>query len=149
MALIAGVFLSFSDFIMRRLAQAPGTAGPTSMVVINRTVFHSIFMVLFIGLLVVSVALAQLALWQLNGIALSLVLAGSLSYGLCVFAVAGLGSVPMSNRLSTMSGSMEETAIYWLDFVQLWTRLNNIRSAVSAIAAIAWLIVANQLRCNS
>ena len=27
MALIAGVFLGFSDFIMRGLAQAPGTAG--------------------------------------------------------------------------------------------------------------------------
>ena len=149
MALIAGVFLSFSDSIMRGLAQAPGKAGPSSMVVINRTVFHSIFMVLFFGLLAVSVALALLALWQLDGIALSLVLASSLSYGLGIFAVTGLGSVPMNNRLGTMSGSIEQTAIYWLDFVQLWTQLNNIRSSVSAIAAIAWLIAANQLRCNS
>ena len=149
MALIAGVFLSFSDFIMRGLAQAPGTAGPTSMVVINRTVFHSIFMVLFIGLLALSVALALLALWHLDGIAMSLVLAGSFSYGLGVFAVTGFGNVPMNNRLGAMSGSKEETAIYWLDYVQRWTRLNNIRSAASSIAAIAWLIAANQLRCNS
>ena len=149
MALIAGVFLSFSDFIMRGLAQAAGTEGPAAMVGINRTVYHSIFMVLFIGLLAVSVALALLAFWQVDGIALSLVLAGSLSYSLGVFAVTGLGNVLMNNRLDAMSGSMEQTAIYWLDFVQLWTRLNNIRSAVSAIAAIAWLIVANQFRCNS
>ena len=45
MALIAGVFLSFSDFIMRGLAQAAGTEGPAAMVGINRTVYHSIFMV--------------------------------------------------------------------------------------------------------
>ena len=50
MALITGVFLSFSDFIMRGLVQAAGTEGPAAMVGINRTVYHSIFMVLFIGL---------------------------------------------------------------------------------------------------
>ena len=115
------------------------------MVAINWTVNHSTFMVLFIGLLAVSVALALLALWQVDGIALSLVLAGSLSYSLGVFAVTGLGNVPMNNRLDAMSGSMEQTTIYWLDYVQRWTRLNNIRSAASAFAAIAWLIAANQL----
>ena len=145
MALIAGVFLSFSDFIMRGLAQAPGTTGATAMVGINRTVYQSIFIVLFISLLAVSVALALLAFWQVDGIALSLVLAGSLSYSLGVFAVTGLRNVPMNNRLDAMSGSMEQTTIYWLYYVQRWTRLNNIRSAASAFAAIAWLIAVNQL----
>ena len=137
MALIANVFLSFSDFVMRGLALAPGTAGPNAMVAINWTVNHSTFMVLFIGLLAVPVALALWALGQVDGIALSLVLAGSLSYSLGVFAVTGLGNVLMNNRLDAMSGSMEQTAIYWLDYVQRWTRLSNIRSAASAFAAIA------------
>jgi uncharacterized membrane protein len=117
MALIANVFLSFSDFVMRGLALAPGTAGPNAMVAINWTVNHSTFMVLFIGLLAVPVALALWALGQVDGIALSLVLAGSLSYSLGVFAVTGLGNVLMNNRLDAMSGSMEQTAIYWLDYV--------------------------------
>ena len=137
MALIANVFLSFSDFVMRGLALAPGTAGPNAMVAINWTVNHSTFMVLFIGLLAVPVALALWALGQVDGIALSLVLAGSLSYSLGVFAVTGIGNVLMNNRLDAMSGSMEQTAIYWLDYVQRWTRLSNIRSAASAFAAIA------------
>ena len=145
MALIANVFLRFSDFVMRGMALAPGTAGPNAMVAINWTVNHPTFMVLFIGLLALSVALALLALWHLDGIAMSLVLAGSFSYGLGVFAVTGLGNVPMNNRLGAMSGSMEQTAIYWFDYVQRWTRLNNIRFAASAFAAIAWLIAANQL----
>ena len=145
MALIANVFLSFSDFVMRGLALAPGTAGPNAMVAINWTVNHSTFMVLFIGLLAVPVALALWALGQVDGIALSLVLARSLSYSLGVFAVTGLGNVPMNNRLDAMSGSMEQTAIYWFDYVQRCTRLNNIRFAASAFAAIAWLIAANQL----
>ena len=145
MALIAGVFLSFSDFIMRGLAQARGTAGPAAMVGINRAVYQSIFMVLFVGLLAVSVALALFAFWQVDGVASFLVLAGSLSYGLGVFAVSGLGNVPLNNRLDALSGSMEQTAPYWSDYARRWTRLNNIRSAASAFAAIAWLLAANQI----
>lgn len=145
MALIAGVFLSFSDFIMRGLAQAPGTAGPAAMVGINRAVYRSIFMVLFVVLLAVSVALALFAFWQADSIAVFLVLAGSLSYGLGVFAITGLGNVPMNNRLDALSGTMEQTELYWSDYERRWTRLNNIRSAASAFAAIAWLIAANQI----
>lgn len=145
MALIAGVFLSFSDFIMRGLAQARGTVGPAAMVGINRAIYRSIFMVLFVGLLAVSAALALFAFWQLDGIALLLVIAGSLSYGLGVFAVTGLGNVPMNNRLDALSGNMEQTALYWSDYERRWTRLNNIRSAASAFAAIAWLLAANQI----
>ena len=145
MALIAGVFLSFSDFIMRGLAQARGTVGPAAMVGINRAIYRSIFMVLFVGLLAVSAALALFAFWQLDGIALLLVIAGSLSYGLGVFAVTGLGNVPMNNRLDALSGNMEQTELYWSDYERRWTRLNNIRSAASAFAAIAWLLAANQI----
>ena len=90
MALIAGVFLSFSDFIMRGLAQARGTVGPAAMVGINRAIYRSIFMVLFVGLLAVSAALALFAFWQVDGIALLLLLAGSHSYGLGVLPLLGL-----------------------------------------------------------
>ena len=145
MALIAGVFLSFSDFIMRGLIQARDTAGPAAMVGINRAVYRSIFMVLFVGLLAVSAALALFAFWHVDGVALFLILAGSLSYGLGVFAVTGLANVQMNNRLDALSGSMEQTAAYWSDYARRWTRLNNIRSAASAFAAIAWLIAANQI----
>jgi len=50
MALISGVFLSFSDFVMRGLAQAPGTAVATGMIGLNRTGYKSCFLELFMGL---------------------------------------------------------------------------------------------------
>ena len=124
MALIAGVFLSFSDFIMiRGLAQARGTVGPAAMVSINRAVYRSIFMVLFIGLLAVSAALALFAFWHADGVALFLILAGSLGLaGLGVFAVTGLANVQINNRLDALSGNMEQTAAYWSDYARRWTR---------------------------
>lgn len=39
-ALIAGVFLAFSDFIMRSLALTSGASGVGTMQVINREVFR-------------------------------------------------------------------------------------------------------------
>ena len=143
MALISGVFLSFSDFVMRGLARAPATAGAAAMVGLNRTVYQSIFMVLFMGLLPGSVALALLALWQMDGPALFLVLAGALSYLLGVFVVTVIGNVPMNKRLDAMSGRIGELAIYWPEYAQRWTRVNHIRAAASALAAFSWLIAAN------
>ena len=57
-ALIGGVFLAFSDFIMRSLARTSGTGGVEAMQVINREVFRWVFMVLFIGLAPFSIGLA-------------------------------------------------------------------------------------------
>lgn len=141
MALISGVFLSFSDFVMRGLAQAPGTAGAAGMIGLNRNVYKSIFMVLFLG----SIALALSALWQLDGAALYFVLAGTLSYLFGVFAVTGFGNVPMNNRLNATSGRAKDMVSYWPEYLRRWTRLNHIRTSASAFAALFWLMAANLL----
>ena len=145
MALISGVFLSFSDFVMKGLAQAPGTAGAAGMIGLNRTVYKSIFMVLFMGLLLGAIALALSALWQLDGAALYFVLAGTLSYLFGVFAVTGFGTVPMNNRLDATSGRAKDMASYWPEYLRRWTRLNHIRTSASAFAALFWLMAANLL----
>ena len=53
-ALVAGVFLTFSDFVMRSLAGAKTAAGIESMQVINREVYRSVFIVLLLGMAAVS-----------------------------------------------------------------------------------------------
>ena len=57
-ALVAGVFLAFSDFIMRALAHTGGVGGVEAMQVINREVFRWIFVALFIGLAPLSLLIA-------------------------------------------------------------------------------------------
>ena len=47
-AALAGVFLAFSDFIMRSLARTSGTGGIEAMQIINREVFRWVFMTLFL-----------------------------------------------------------------------------------------------------
>ena len=50
-AVVGGVFLSFSDFIMRGLALARPAGGIEAMQQINRTVLRSIFLTAFVLLL--------------------------------------------------------------------------------------------------
>mgnify|MGYP005988891713 FL=1 len=143
MALVAGVFLGFSDFIMRGLLQAPAFQGAAGMVGLNRTVYRSVFMVLLIGFVPVSGALGVVALWQLEGAARALTLTGGVAYLIGVLAVTGMGNVPMNTRLDAMDGKPSETATYWPRYVQRWTRLNHLRTAGSAVAALCWLAAAH------
>lgn len=48
--LVAGVFQSFSDFVMRGLIFAEPVGGAQSMQMINRTVMRSVFIILLLGL---------------------------------------------------------------------------------------------------
>lgn len=141
-ALVAGVFLSFSDFIMRGLAQASSSQGAAGMVGLNRTVYRSVFMVLLLGLVPVSCALGLLAAWQLQGAARVLTLVGAVVYLIGVLAVTGMGNVPMNNRLDAMDGQLRETADYWPRYAQRWTQLNHARTAGSTLTAICWLAAA-------
>ena len=68
-ALVAGVFLAFSDFIMRSLAITNGSGGVEAMQAINREVFRWIFMALFLGMAPVSLAIAGYAWVGLHGAA--------------------------------------------------------------------------------
>ena len=141
-ALVAGVFLGFSDFIMRGLAQAPASQGAAGMIGLNRTVYRSVFMVLLLGLVPVSGALGLLAVWQLQGAAQVLTLGGAAVYLIGVLAVNGMGNVPMNKHLDALDGQLRETSDYWPHYAQRWTQLNHARTAGSALAAVCWLAAA-------
>lgn len=145
MALIAGVFLSFSDFVMRGLVQASSGGGAAGMVGLNRTVYKSAFMVLLMGFLPVSIALAIFSILQIEGAAMVFVVAGSGVYVLGVMAVTGLGNVPMNQRLDDLSDRATEMKAYWVEYAVRWTRLNHVRTASSTFTALSWLIAANMI----
>ncbi|EAQ02315.1 hypothetical protein OB2597_19571 [Pseudooceanicola batsensis HTCC2597] len=142
MALVAGVFLSFSDFVMRGLVLAPGTGGAAGMIGLNRTVYRSVFMVLLMGFLPGSLALSLLTLWQSGGAAPALVAAGGLVYFLGVVGITGVGNVPMNKRLETLEGDARGLADYWPRYARRWTGLNHLRTGAAVLAALLWLTAA-------
>lgn len=140
-ALVAGVFLTFSDFVMKALIAAEPAGGIEVMQRLNRTVFRSVFLALFIALAPVSIGLAIYAIVALAGPAAAWSVAAAVIYVPGVFLVTAFGNVPMNQRLDGMDHRSAEAADYWRAYGRVWTRWNHVR-AVGSVATAACFLMA-------
>jgi len=138
--LVAGVFLAFSDFIMKSLATMPPTSGALAMQVINREVYGSIFLTLFMILAGLSLALGGYAAYWIEAASSPWLLAASGIYLLGVFFVTAAFNVPRNKRLDGLKRTSPEGVNYWARYQVSWTRLNHIRTVSSAAASVCFLI---------
>jgi len=135
-ALVGGVFLAFSDFIMRALSVTSGHGGAEAMQVINREVFRWVFMTLFLGLAAVSLSLIVYAVLGLTGPTATLVGSAGLVYLIGCFGVTVAFNVPMNEALARMDPSQEATRAYWTGtYLPRWTFWNTVRTIACALAA--------------
>ena len=138
-ALVAGVFLTFSDFVMRALVRAEPAAGIEAMQMINREVYRSVFMTLLMGLALVSVLLGVVGVSFVGGqVALWLVAAAGF-YLVGVMAVTARGNVPMSHSLDQMENRSSHAYSYWSIYTRDWTRWNHLRWITALAASVCYL----------
>lgn len=139
-AFVGGVFLAFSDFIMRSLAKTGGAGGIKAMQTINREVFRWVFMALFLGMAVVSVFLLIYGTINFSGGPDLFIISGALVYLVGCFAVTAFLNVPMNEALANMDFSSEVTRDYWNGtYLPRWTKWNTVRTMACAIAAVMML----------
>jgi uncharacterized membrane protein len=135
-ALVGGVFLAFSDFIMRSLSRTGGTGGVEAMQVINREVFRWVFMALFLGMAALSLVIAGYAMTCLSGPPGTLILAAGIVYLVGCFAVTVMFNVPMNEALAGMDLSEDATRTYWTGtYLPRWTFWNTVRTLACGLAA--------------
>lgn len=135
-ALVGGVFLAFSDFIMRSLAYTHGVAGVEAMQIINREVFRWVFMALFLGMAAVSLLIVGYAWTNLAGVPGTLILLAGLVYLIGCFAVTVFFNVPMNEALAGMDLSVEATREYWTStYLPRWTAWNTVRTVACSVSA--------------
>ncbi len=145
-AVVGGVFLTFSDFVMRSLARADAATGTEVMQVINREVFRSVFIVLFLGMSALSPFLIGYAYLHLAGPASTLIVAGGAIYLVGVSVVTSAFNVPMNNRLAARDHSSSEAASYWKTrYLPDWTFWNSVRAIASVTSAICYLFAVSIL----
>lgn len=138
-ALIAGIFLAFSNFVMKALAGIAPPSGIAAMQSINVVVLNPGFLGLFMGTALACAVLFIYAVlhWQAPG---GLYLAaGSLCYVLGTFGVTMAFNVPRNNVLARLEPSGPEAAGFWRDYVSGWTMWNHVRT-IAALAAAALLV---------
>jgi uncharacterized membrane protein len=138
--LVAGVFLTFSDFVMRSLGASAPAAGMEAMQQINRKVYRSVFMVLLMGMVPVSLAIAAYAAVSAGGAANAWLIAGAALYILGVFGVTAAGNVPMNKKLDVLEPAGDAPLGYWPRYERNWTLLNHVRTVASAGSAMCFLV---------
>ncbi|MEQ9490466.1 MAG: DUF1772 domain-containing protein [Alphaproteobacteria bacterium] len=142
-AVVSGVFLTFSDFVMQSLNGARPSAGVEVMQVINRKVYRTVFMVLLLGWSALSPVLMIYAWLLLGGQTAFWVLSGSAVYLVGVFAVTLVFNVPMNNRLDRMNFTGADAAAYWSEtYFPRWTFWNYVRAIAAAVAAVCFMMAA-------
>ena len=136
-ALVGGVFLAFSDFIMRSLSLTGGVGGVEAMQVINREVFRWVFMALFLGMAAVSLVISGYAAISLSGPAGTLILLSGLVYLFGCFGVTVVFNVPMNEALAGMDIAAEATQSYWTGtYLPRWTFWNSVRTIACGLSAL-------------
>jgi len=138
---VAGVFFAFSTFVMGALGRLPQAAGISAMQSINIVVINPVFLSVFIGTAIVSVALTIAALigWAPPR-SLYLVAGGVLYFAGC-FLVTMLCNVPLNDALAAVAPDSAEGAKMWARYLTEWTNWNSVRTAAS-LAASAFFILA-------
>ena len=135
-ALVSGVFLAFSDFIMRSLAHTGGIGGVDAMQVINREVFRWVFMILFIGLAPLSLLISAYGGIFVGHGPGTVMMAAGLIYFIGCFGVTVCFNVPMNEALAGMDTTADSTRTYWTGtYLPRWTFWNTVRTIASGLSA--------------
>ncbi|MEM6810441.1 MAG: anthrone oxygenase family protein [Pseudomonadota bacterium] len=143
-ALVAGVFQSFSDFVMAGLARARPAGGIESMQQLNRTVIRSVFLATFLALVPLTAGFAIYGVTTLEGSPRALIVAASAIYIVSVFGVTMFGNVPMNNALDALAYYSEAARDYWQRYTRHWTRWNHVRTLGAAATSALYLLAVTQ-----
>lgn len=140
--LVAGVFLAFSDFVMKSLRNTHPAGGTEAMQIINREVYRSLFMVLLIGMIPIS-ALVGIYAWIAFPMPVSgWLMAAGVLYVVGVFAVSAGGNIPMNRKLEAMPQAGAAAQAYWPSYVHGWVRWNHIRWVAALGASLCYAVSA-------
>lgn len=137
--MMAGLYFAFSTFIMRSLASIPNASGIHAMQSINRVIVRSLFMPLFFGTTIASVALAIWGLSRLREPGSVALLAGGAVYLVGHFVFTAAFNVPLNDALDAVDPNTAEAARLWSHYLRRWTLWNHVRTAACLLACTLFL----------
>ncbi len=139
--IMAGVYFTFSAFVMRSLDAIEAPAGMLAMQSINRIIVKSIFLPIFFGSSLAAAALVVLILVEPSSPGAQWALLGSGLYFLGMFVVTMARNVPLNNHLEATDARGSEGSEIWALYLAKWTVWNHVRT-VACTVSLALLIAA-------
>jgi uncharacterized membrane protein len=135
--LIGGLYFAFSAFIMAALDRIGQSAGVAAINSINLVILRSLFMPLFFGTTLASLALMSLGFMRWNEPGAVAMAAGGALYVLGMFVCTMAFNVPLNNAMTRNPDSAE----LWTRYLREWTFWNHVRT-IASVAASALFIYA-------
>jgi uncharacterized membrane protein len=136
--IVAGIFFTFSNFVMQALARLPKAHGIAAMQAINITVINPGAMVAMFGTGLLFIAAAILGLMYAEGTVSWLYPAGALLYVVGCVCVTIIGNVPLNERLAKVAPETNEAGQLWDHYLARWTFFNTVRTIASALACLTY-----------
>ena len=133
--LIAGVFFTFSAFVMKALARLSPEQGIATMQSINIVVINPWFMGAFFGTALACVGLVVSSLFRWNEPSAVFLLVGSLLYIIGTIIETMAFNVPRNNALAAADPQSDGGATLWAGYLSSWTAWNHVRTAAGLAAA--------------
>lgn len=138
--LMAGIYFTFSVFVMRSLAELGDAPGASAMQSINRVIVQTAFLPIFFVSTLACAILVVLAWLGYGGLPATATIAGGLVYFLGMFGVTVVGNVPLNNRLDAVDPASKEGQAMWREYLARWTRLNHVRTLSCTVALVLFAI---------
>lgn len=140
----AGVFFTFSTFVMKALGRLPAAQAISAMNAINKAAPTPLFMLALFGTAAVCITLAVVALTHLDQRWAVYLLIGSALYLVSVVLTIAY-HVPRNDALALVDPRSPGAAHAWAKYLQHWTAWNHVRT-VTALAGTAVFILTLRAR---
>ena len=130
--MMAGLFASFSTFMMKALGSLERSEGVRAMQAINRLIVRPSFLLVFMGTAASSVVSACVAYddvgsWRYIGLSAGLYVVG------CLLSTI-LFNVPLNDKLESVDSHGDEELALWDTYLVRWTRWNHVRSVATVLS---------------
>lgn len=135
--LMAGVYFTFSAFVMRALTAIPVARAVDTMNSINRVIVSSAFLPLFFGTTIASGLLVGSAVF-LSPATLHAAIGGGI-YLVGMFVCTMAFNVPLNERLAALNPDSDQAALFWPIYKQTWVRWNHARTVASTAATALFI----------
>lgn len=135
-ATIGGLYFAFSTAVMKALASCPTDQGAAIMQRINVVILNPLFLGVFFGTALLSVASIGSAFLPWQSWRSILLLASGGLYLLASFGVTIVFNVPRNERLARVAAESAQAATYWPVYLREWTRWNHVRALSSVASAL-------------
>jgi uncharacterized membrane protein len=139
-AAMAGVFFTFSGFVLAGLKRLPPAQGIAAMQSINVTAVRPPLMTLLFGTALVAVAAAALGLRAGHPRTTALLVLAALLYLAGAVAVTAGHNVPLNDGLAALPPDAPEAAARWADYLRAWSNGNHVRAVLCLLSAAGFTL---------